>query len=548
MRKMCIPIACTTSALLFAASLPAFAWAQEAILLRSAPDYSYAGYGFGLATIPGASGTEISAGAYGVIANDGRDDTAALRTAMAAANAINGPVVLRLPAGRIQLSQILKIERSNFVLAGAGAGDGGTELYIPRPLRFADSGRDFDELRAYLVREDKVQREPDQGINTLFSEWSWSGGFLFVGRPGSRPVSYDPALDAPPDFITEARDGRQHSRQLIVADGASLRVGQIVRLQWFARQGRASPIIRSIYGDTDQDVGSHHWSFPNRATVVQSTRVVAVRGNRVTLGDPLLHDVRADQPAVFVRWDPLTNVGIQDLRIAFPDSNWFGHHLEDGYNGIWFTGAFDGWVNNVAFHNADSGILTDDAANLTISNVQTTGQHRAHYAVHVGSVHNVLVRNIRIDNPVIHPLTFNTRSTRSVYSRAVVTRGAQFDQHSGSNHFNLFDAVEMHIAPVQRDGRWTWRLWEGGGASYWRPGHGRGNMAWNVNIVVPDNVPADAEIALTSGMEGPGKTLVGVHGNRRVSISYQPQPEISMLNQTPNMVSLYDAQLAARRR
>jgi hypothetical protein len=73
-------------------------------------------------------------------------------------------------------------------------------------------------------------------------------------------------------------------------------------------------------------------------------------------------------------------------------------------------------------------------------------------------------------------------------------------------------------------------------------------MAWNVNIIVPDNVPADAEIALTSGMEGPGKTLVGVHGNRRVSISYQPQPEISMLNQTPNMVSLYDAQLAARRR
>jgi hypothetical protein len=530
------------------AALPMIASAQDAALLRTLPDYSYAGYGFGLAPIPSARGTVVDATDHGVIADDGRDDTVALRAAMTAANAVSGPVVLRLPAGRVQLSQVLRIERSDFVLAGAGSAAGGTELYIPRPLRFADTGREFEELRAYLVREDKVQREPENGINTLFSEWSWSGGFLFVGRAGARVNSYDAALDRAPDRITDGVIGRQHMRQLTVADASSLRAGQIIRLQWFARGGRASPIVQSIYGDTDQQVGSHHWSFPNRATVVQSTRIIAIRGNRVTLGDPLLHDVRSDQPAMITRWDPLINVGIQDLRISFPDSNWFGHHLEDGYNGIWFTGAFDGWVSNVAIHNADSGILTDDSANLTIRNIHTTGEHRAHYAVHVGSVHNVLVQGARVDNPVIHPLTFNTRSTRSVYSRAVVTRGAQFDQHSGSNHFNLFDAVEMHITPALRDGRWIWRLWEGGGAGYWRPGHGRGNSAWNVRVVIPDSVPADAEVQLTSGVEGPGKTIIGVHGNRRLSINYQPQPRIELLNQAPSAASLYDAQLAARRR
>jgi hypothetical protein len=539
---------CSASVAIAVAALPIVASAQDAALLRTLPDYSYAGYGFGLAPIPAARGTVVNAADHGVIADDGRDDTVALRTAMTAANAVSGPVVLRLPAGRVQLSQVLRIERSDFILAGAGDAAGGTELYIPRPLRFADTGREFDELRAYLVREDKVQREPENGINTLFSEWSWSGGFLFVGRAGARVNSYDAALDRAPDRITDGVAGRQHTRQLTVADGAALRAGQIIRLQWFARDGRASPIIQSIYGDTDQPVGSHHWSFPNRATVVQSTRITAIRGNRVTLGDPLLHDVRTNQPAMITRWDPLTNVGIQDLRISFPDSNWFGHHLEDGYNGIWFTGAFDGWVSNVAIHNADSGILTDDAANLTIRNVHTTGDHRAHYAVHVGSVHNVLVQGARVDNPVIHPLTFNTRSTRSVYSRAVVTRGAQFDQHSGSNHFNLFDAVEMHVIPALRDGRWIWRLWEGGGAGYWRPGHGRGNTAWNVRVVIPDSVPTDAEVQLTSGIEGPSKTIIGVHGNRRLLINYQPQPRIELLNQTPSTASLYDAQLAARRR
>jgi hypothetical protein len=536
------------SAALAVTAAPFGASAQQTALLRSLPDYSYAGYGFGLAAIPQLHGTVINATDHGVIADDGRDDTVALRAAMAAANAVNGPVVLRLPAGRVQLSQVLRIERSDFILAGAGEGGGGTELYIPRPLRFADTGTEFDELRAYLIREDKVQREPENGINHLFTEWSWSGGFLFVGRAGARVNSYDAALDRAPDVMTSGVAGRQHARELTVANGATLRAGQIIRLQWFAREGRASSIIRSIYGDTDQQVGSHHWSFPNRATVVQSTRITAIRGNRLTLGDPLLHDVRADQPAAVTRWDPLTNVGIQDFRITFPDSNWFGHHLEDGYNGIWFTGAFDGWVRNVAIHNADSGILTDDAANLTISNVHTTGEHRAHYAVHVGSVHNVLVQAVRVDNPVIHPLTFNTRSTRSVYQRAVVTRGAQFDQHSGSNHFNLFDAVTIYVAPMQRDGRWTWRLWEGGGAGYWRPGHGRGNTAWNIRVVVPDSVPADAEVELTSGIEGPGKTIVGVHGNRRLSISYRPQPRTELLNQEPATASLYDMQLAARRR
>jgi hypothetical protein len=382
----------------FALSCSAAAQTSDAALRQLVPDYSYAGYGFGLLPIPRASGTIVNATDHGVIADDGRDDTVALRAAMAAANAVRGPVVLQLPAGRVQLSQVLRIERSDFILAGTGNGTGGTEIYVPRPLRFADTGREFDELRAYLVREDKVQREPENGINSLFSEWSWSGGFLFVGRAGSRPVSYDAALDSAPDIVTNGVAGRQHTRQLTVANGSTLRVGQIVRVQWFAREGRASPIIRSIYGDTDQDVGAHHWSFPNRAAVVQSTRISAIRGNRVTLGDPLLHDVRADQPAVITRWDPLTNVGIQNLRITFPDSTWFGHHLEDGWNGIWFTGAFDGWVDNVAIHNGDSGILTDNSANLTLRNIQTTGEHRAHYAVHVGSVHNVLVRDIQ------HPL------------------------------------------------------------------------------------------------------------------------------------------------
>src|SRR3546814_14477825 len=59
-----------------------------------------------------------------------------------------------------------------------------------------------------------------------------------------------------------------------------------------------------------------------------------------------------------------------------------------------------------------------------MSDIPTTGDRRAHYSVHVGAVHNVLVKDLKVENPVVHLLSINTRSTRSVFLRAVVGRDA----------------------------------------------------------------------------------------------------------------------------
>jgi hypothetical protein len=284
--------------------------------------------------------------------------------------------------------------------------------------------------------------------------------------------------------------------------------------------------------------------------VSQPTRIAAVKGRTVTLGDPLLHDVTADQPASIAAWKPLTNVGIQNLRLQFPQSPAFGHHLEQGYNGIYMTGVFDGWIRNLTIDLSDSGILTDNAGNLTIADIVTTGDREAHYSVHVGAAHNVLVRDLIVENPVIHPLSVNTRSTRSVFLRAEVRRDAVLDQHSGSNHQNLFDQVTMRIEPTKgKDGGWQYRLWKGGGASYWKPGHGLYNTLWNAKLVVPDTIPADATILVRSGLEGPGKRIVGLHANRPIQVKYDPAPYIEATGQALDSVpSLYDHQLSRRKR
>ena len=513
------------------------------------PDFSYAGYGFGVAPIPADAGTIIDVTDHGAIPDDGLDDSKAVLRALAAANAVKGKVTLRFPKGRIQITEVLRITRSDITLDGAGNGAGGSELWFPRPLKLIDKSHDYDELREYLVREKKQQVEPEHNIDYLFTEYTWAGGMIFVAPAGSRPVSYDGTKDVRDPVLANGVSGKQFARTLTVNDASKLKVGDVVQLQWFSVDGPKSQILKSLYGDTDLPIGSHHWTFPNRPVVAQATRVAAVRGKTVTLGDPLLHDVRADQPAVVADWTHLSNVGIQNLRLQFPEAPAFGHHLEQGYNGIYMTGVFDGWVKKLTIDRADSGILTDNAASLTIADITTTGDRRAHYSVHVGAVHNVLVKDLKVENPVVHPVSINTRSTRSVFLRSVVDKEAIIDQHSGSNHQNLFDAIEMHIDPKQGKDGWHYQLWVGGGAPYWKPGHGLYNTLWNAKLVVPESVPADAAVAITSGLEGPGERIVGLHANRNITVSYDPAPYIEGTGQAVDAApSLYEYQLARRRR
>lgn len=512
------------------------------------PDYSYAGYGFGVAAIPASPATTIDVTRYGVIADDGLDDSKAVQKALAAARAVAEPVTVRFPRGRVQITEVLRIDRSDIVLQGAGSQAGGTELWFPRPLELVDSSAQWDELRDYLVREDKRERQPANNIDYLFSEWSWSGGFIFTGPADTRPVSYNGTADKRDRVLAKGAAGTQFARRLTVDNAARLKVGQVVQLQWFSVNGKDSAIIRSIYGETDLAIGSHHWSFPDRPTVAQATRIVAIEGRTLTLGDPLLHDVSAAQPAVVADWPHLQRVGIRDMALRFPEGAAFGHHLEQGYNGIYLTGVFDGWIDNLVIDNADSGILTDNAASFTIRNVATTGARRAHYAVHLGAVHNALVTGLRVENPVIHPLTVNTRSTRAVFTHAEVLQDGLLDQHSGSNHQNLFDDVLMHITPQWRDDAWTYRLWEGGGAGYWKPGHGRYNTTYNVRLATSGMPAGDAPLRITSGLEGPGARIVGISaGTHPIEIVYRPQPVSADIGTIPAVPSLYEYQLAKRR-
>ena len=511
------------------------------------PDFSYAGYAFGLEPIPTSKGKVISVTDFGAIASDGVDDSEAVLKALAAADTTAGPVIIRFPAGRFIISEIIKIERSNIVLQGEGRGPAGTTLHFPRPLKMVGDKGKLDELRDYLVKYDKRQREPKRNLDVQFSEYSWTGGFIWIGKEGARPAPYLEEFDAPETPLTQGLLGLRGETTLTVADASELKAGQRVQLLWYNKQGEDGALIDSLYGDTDVSIGSHHWTFENRPIVRQRTVITAIDGDRVSLGDSLLHDVNDALPVDVAAWNALEQIGIEDIHFEFPNSAYFGHHTEQGYNAIYMTGAADSWIRNVTFTNADSGILSYDSANITMSDIKSAGDRPAHYAVHMGNVHNVLAERVQIFNPVIHSFTFNTQSTRCVYKDSEVFTAAVLDQHAGANHQNLYDNVTLHIHAQRKDGAPEYALFDGSGAGYWQPGHGMYNTSWNLSVIVEDGARPDEVVRLNAIAEGPDARIIGLSGNRKFELDYRPKPYMEMLNTRVSRVpSLYSYQLQQR--
>ena len=548
----------STLAILYALSLPVSTAAQDLVPIKILsdedvkakhylPDFSYAGYNHGIGDIPIAKGKVIDVTKFGVIADDDIDDSAAMLEALEAAHNARRPVIVQLPKGKIIISEILKIQRSDIVLRGAGSGPEGTNLHFPRPLQMIDKSDSLDELREYLVKYDKRQRVKNKNIDVLFSEYSWSGGFIWVQKEGTRAASYLESKDPQIIELANALQGKVGTKTVRVDDAKNLKVGDVLELQWFNRQGEGGALIKEMYGDTDVKIGSHHWTFKERPLVRQKTEILSIDGDSVTISDPLLHNISKEIPAQFSSWDHITNVGIEDLHISFPDSPFFGHHMERGYNGIYLTSVFNGWIRDISVHNGDTGILTYNSANVTISNIETTGERRAHYSVHAGNVHNMLIKNLTVNNPAIHSLSLNTQSTKCVFQNAIVNEAAVLDQHAGANHQNLFDNVTTRIAAKRDKNGPYYPIWDGSGAGYWQPGHGRFSTTWNLKVNVLSGADRTETVDLRGLAEGPDARIVGISGNRNFTVDYFPVPYMERLNQSMTDVpSLYDYQLSQR--
>jgi hypothetical protein len=508
------------------------------------PDYSYAGYMNGEAPLPAPSGKAFNVLDYGAIANDKLDDTKAVFKALDAANAHSGPVILKFPAGRFIMSDILYIERSDFALQGEG---NQTTLYYPFPLSAFPRPKAFTELDEYLIKFDKRQREKQNNVDMPFSLYAWSGGFIWTQAPNARGKTYLEEYDDFPEPLTTITSGAKDALTITVANSSGVNVGDVLKIEWYNREGENGSILAELYGDRTRfaKLGEHHWNYPRRALITQMVRINSKDGKQLGLSSPLVMEARAEWEPALVPWKHLQNVSISDLNIDFPNGIAMPHHVEDGFNAIYLMSLFDSYVNNVTINNADAGIITDDIANVTISDITTKGEHRAHYTVHMGSVFNVLNENIRVENTSEHPLSFNTYAVKSVYKDSVVLSMARLDQHSGANHHNLFDNITAHIQLEDDVERFL--VFDGGGAPYWKPSHGRHSTMYNINVQVEGGLK-DGPITFFGPRDGVELNMIGIHSNREFNIEYGVDTYLEQIGETPLVPSLYDYQLEKRMR
>ncbi|MBU0476250.1 MAG: hypothetical protein KKF62_19045 [Bacteroidetes bacterium] len=505
------------------------------------PNYSFAGYKWGEEPIPDSQGEIIDVSDFGAVPNDKLDDTKAIALALEAANKIDGQVILYFPKGRFILKDILYIERSNIVIRGSGAeGKNTTTLYMPLALNELKTPKDMTELQEYLLANDKRQIEKERGIDKPYSLYAWSGGYIWTNYPGARGKEYLSNYNKPVNILAKIVEGKRGDNFFIVEDNSKLETGKIVRINWYNDEGKNSSLVNYLYNNQNVNIGSRHWENPEIPLTKQEVTIQAIDGNKISIKEPLLNDLRPEWKPDISEWKYITNVGIENLTFEFLYQEYVAHHVEDGYNAIYLTNTAHSWIRNVNFRNGDNGILTDICSNITIENVKAFGR-KYHYAVHFGDCYNMLAKNLYIQAPVVHSLTFNTGSRNSIYTGCTVTSMPTLDQHSGLNYQNLFDNCLIYMDDPKH------KPITMGGAKYWSPSHGAFSTFWNIRFNFLFENPNMDTIKIKGVTDSPSERLVGITGNYPVDIYYPINTFIEGINK-PNIAvkSLYNYQLEKR--
>ncbi|MDU9050275.1 MAG: glycosyl hydrolase family 28-related protein [Candidatus Electrothrix sp. Rat3] len=485
------------------------------------PDFSYAGYHSGEEPLPNGEGWKtINVLDYGATPNDETNDTKAIKNAITAAENISEPVILSFPPGKFIVRNVLIIDKENFILRGAGSGIGGTVLAVLRPMKEMTKPSLIQDLEEDIVSSN---RRTDNG--DLFSPFSWSGGVIWLGSTEFRGATGTAA-----ETMGTALRG---SHTLSTKDASNVTSGDTVQLR-YNDNSTTNPLHDHVYGCSSADLPEGFGgSLSKNPEVWQNITVESVSGNVVKFKEPLNHDIQSGWSGQLKTRAWFPEMGVEGIAIEFPNVHYAGHHIEEGYNGIFIKDGLNCWVRDVKITNSDSGIIIETSKNVTVQNVVIDGRG-GHYALMTADSDQVLFRDFQSDTQTCHSLSFNTASRTAVYTHGRVN-AVSFDQHNGMNHQNLME--DLDVVGETRD------IWVHGGNDSERPTHGAFNTFWNLRFSPAGQVPVQG----TSIKDGPNAYMIGLSTDALLMFTYGPDAYTEGLGRRDLAVqSLYDYQLTRR--
>ena len=388
------------------------------------PDYSYAGYHAGERELPEVEERWVVTD-YGALGDGQTDDSDAIQAAITAAGeslAAGETGALTFPPGTYRITDQIRLNHSGVVLRGAG--------------------RD-ETLLAFEVSLADVYGASEQ--------WSWSGGLISLeGDTGG-------------DLTTLAADAERGDLTLAVTDSASLVAGQFVIL---AQSDETGTLSSHLHNDQTSG-GECDWQQPyNYWWVVQLAEVTA---GQVTLVQPLRMDARLEWGAVLREVTPLEEVGVEHLSVVFPETEYAGHLLEPGYNGITtIDGVVNGWVRDVRFDYVDNAILADPHTKWMTFEDIVIGGRGGHHGFNINHTADCLISDVAFETDFVHAVSVDHKANGNVFRRMTATTYIELDHHRDAPFENLFTNIPSAVSFVS------------GGSSCAGPPSGARETLWNL--------------------------------------------------------------------
>ncbi len=189
--------------------------------------------------------------------------------------------------------------------------------------------------------------------------------------------------------------------------------------------------------------GKCDWQDPYRLSWVGA--LSAVEGSVITFTQPLRHDVRVEWAPTIYSLSFLQDVGVEDLRIRFPEVEYSGHLSEPGYNAITFTGGVaNAWARRVTFENVDNGILADPYSKWhTYQDISFEGRD-GHHGFNLNNTADLLTSDVAYAADFVHAYTLDHKANGNVLRR-VTTDGLliELDHHRDASFENLVTDLDV---------------------------------------------------------------------------------------------------------
>ena len=403
---------------------------KESIL----PDFSYAGYQNGEKQMKyNTSGLPTyNIVDFGAIANDNKSDKEALIKAIAAANKTDGGIIL-FPTGKFIIQDetddlnTIWISKSNIVFKGTGSGEGGTELFMKVPLKPTDTTK----------------------------MWTTPPMLVFGSKLGEKKIGMITANAKVGDF------------DIVVDKTEGLSKGDWIMLTMQTKDQDAIKLDLGVY-----PINPEWKSLVNGGLDLKVYHQIAKISDKIiTLNQPLAYPVEAKFSWHVSKFNPIQEVGVEDIAFV---GNWkmpFVHHrswLDDsGYTLINFRRIVNSWMRNCRFTDVSVGAVISQAANISILNCEITG-NGGHEAITNAGGTNVLLGNIVDKASQWHSVGSSKTAMNTVLWRINYPSTTCFESHASQPRNTLLDNVTGGLM-----------MNRGGGDVVNMPNHMRNLVFWN---------------------------------------------------------------------